>query len=300
LRDIGPILNNAGVQQNESTLSRALELYDKQKKTPVEVAIELGLEADEAIRLHREYFKLLGCTEFANVYLQIKDNPWGYVDFVKLAQSLGISDGEVIKLIEITKDYPRVTSIYEKLKADINLLENEISNLAKDRQRLSDVISNLCKTENQLQLTIKELQAKLAKLDLQRERTENFVKQYQEKNIEYNKVKTVIRGEVESVLADRRELLRLAVRSTIELLRLQPQKFLSLHYNRSTIYPENDEDLALIDAEQLYEKMAENITNKVVTYLSDNISSMSVFAQNRLYGEQAFHPNLTTFTSSSH
>jgi hypothetical protein len=77
----------------------------------------------------------------------------------------------------------------------------------------------------------------------------------------------------------------------IELLRLDPQKFLSLHYNRSTIHPENDEDLALFDVEQLYGKMLENITNNVVTSLSDNILSISAFAQNRLFRERAFHPN---------
>jgi chromosome segregation ATPase len=67
----------------------------------------------------------------------------------------------------------------------MNILENEISNLAKDRQRLSDSISNLRKAENQLQLTIKELQAKNPKLVLQRERTENFVKEYHDNNVEY-------------------------------------------------------------------------------------------------------------------
>jgi chromosome segregation ATPase len=67
----------------------------------------------------------------------------------------------------------------------MNILENEISNLANDRQRLSDSFSNLRKAENQLQLTIKELQAKRPKLVLQRERTEYFVKEYHENNVEY-------------------------------------------------------------------------------------------------------------------
>jgi hypothetical protein len=86
-------------------------------------------------------------------------------------------------------------------------------------------------------------------------------------------------------------LLKLAARSIIELLRLDPQKFLSLHYNRSTIHPENDEDLILVELEQLYEKILENTTNRVVTSLSENKSSMSAFAQEELRKGQAFHPN---------
>lgn len=88
---IKAVLNRAGLDQNTSITSRVFELYS-QEKTPLEMAIALGLEADEAIRLHREYFKLLGCTEFTKVYLQIKDNPWPYVNLVRLAQNSGISD----------------------------------------------------------------------------------------------------------------------------------------------------------------------------------------------------------------
>ena len=113
---------------------------------------------------------------------------------------------------------------------------------------------------------------------MQKIRLQNFVKDFQDNNIEYNKVKQAIEGEVEYVLADRRRLLRMAIQSVIELLRLDPQKFHSFYYNQSTIQPENDEEPALVEAERLYEKMLENITNKVITNLSDNISSMSSFA----------------------
>ena len=47
----------------------------------------------------------------------------------------------------------------------------------------------------------------------------------------------------------------------------------------------------MVEAERLYDKILENITNKVVTNLSDNISSVSTFARQELREEQAFHPN---------
>ena len=71
----------------------------------------------------------------------------------------------------------------------------------------------------------------------------------------------------------------MAIQSVIELLRLDPQKFHSFYYNQSTIQPENEEP-ALVEAERHYEKMIENITNKVVTDLSDSISSIPSFTQN--------------------
>ena len=70
----------------------------------------------------------------------------------------------------------------------------------------------------------------------------------------------------------------MAIQSVIELLRLDPQKFHFFYYNQSTIQPENDEEPILVEAERLYEKMLENITDNVVTSLSDNVSYQSAFA----------------------
>ena len=168
---------------------------------------------------------------------------------------------------------------YDRLKAELYSLEDEKSNSAKDYHRLCNEISGMESTVDQLQLTIRESKDEKAKLELQKIRLQNFVKDFRNNNIEYNKVKQAIKGQLEHVLADRRRLLRIAIKSVIELLRLDPQKFHSYYYNRSTINPENGEEPALVEAGRLYEKMLENITNKVVTNLSDNMSSMSSFVQ---------------------
>jgi hypothetical protein len=72
-------LNRTGLDESTSMHSRAFELF-KEGMSPLDVAIKLNLEAEKAITLHQEYFMLLGCTEFSKVYLQIKDNPWPYVN----------------------------------------------------------------------------------------------------------------------------------------------------------------------------------------------------------------------------
>ena len=134
-------------------------------------------------------------------------------------------------------------------------------------------------TVNELQLTIRESKDEKAKIELQKIRLQNFVKNFQDNNIEYNKIKHAIQGELEYVLADRRQVLRMAIQSVIELLRLDPQKFHAFYYNQSTIQPENNEEPILVEAEGVYEKMLENFTNKVVTDLSDDISFMSSSTQ---------------------
>ena len=108
---IKAILNKAGRDQNTSIHSRVFELYSLQK-TPVQVAIALGLKAEDAIRYHQEYFMLLGCTEFTKVYFQIKDNPWPYVNFVKLTQNSRMGESEVVELLKSQTDtFPELIRI---------------------------------------------------------------------------------------------------------------------------------------------------------------------------------------------
>src|SRR5918996_3677760 len=99
---IKAISNRAGLDECISISSRAFSLFSE-GKTLLQTCILLNLKAEDAIRYHQEYFMLLGCTEFTKVYLQIKDNPWPYVNLVKLAKNSGISDDEVIEVLQIAK-----------------------------------------------------------------------------------------------------------------------------------------------------------------------------------------------------
>jgi hypothetical protein len=117
--------------------------------------------------------------------------------------------------------------------------------------------------------------------------------------LEYNKVKQAIKGQLEYVLADRRQLIRMAVQAVIEILRADPQKFRTFYYNQSTVQPANNEEPLLVEAKQIYEKILESNTNKIVTTVIDNISPMSTFGQKELCGEQAFHPNFDAIENNS-
>lgn len=120
---IKAVLNKAGLDQSISIPSRAYDLYVKQK-IHVEVAIELNLEADEAIRHYHDYLKLLGITEFTKVYLQVKDNSMLFVNLFKLSQNAGMNDSEVVELLKIANgSLPRIKLEYDRVRAELNSLE---------------------------------------------------------------------------------------------------------------------------------------------------------------------------------
>ena len=161
---IKAVLNKAGLDQITSISSRTFELY-VQQKTPVEVAIALNLKAKEAIDYYHEYFMLLNITEFTKVYLQIKDNPWAYVNLVKLTQNSGMSDGEVVELLKIANGYlPRVRLDYDRVTNELNSWKAELNNTVRIYQQFCDKNLEMNKRINELQLIIDELEAKKTEL----------------------------------------------------------------------------------------------------------------------------------------
>ena len=159
------LANRAGLDESTSISSRTFELY-VQQKTPVEVAIALNLEAEKAINYYHQYFMLLGITEFTKAYLQVKDNPWPFVDLVKLAQNSGIRDGEVVELLKIANGYlPRIRLEYDRLKAELNSWKVEISNAVRIYQQFCDRNIVLKKREDELQHSVNKLEAKEAELN---------------------------------------------------------------------------------------------------------------------------------------
>ena len=168
---IKAVLNKAGLDESTSISSRAFELFSE-GKTPLEVAIKLNREANEAIRLHQEYFMLLGCTEFTKIYLQIKDNPWSFVNLVRLVQNMGMSDGEILELLKIANGYlPRIRLEYDRHKAELNSLKAEISNTVRIYQGFCDRNLELKKREDELHLIVDGLEAKRT-TELQKTTTE--------------------------------------------------------------------------------------------------------------------------------
>ena len=168
---IKAVLNRAGLGETTSISSRAFELY-VQQKTPVEVAIALNLEAEKAINYYHEYFMLLGITEFTKTYLQVKDNPWPFINLVKLTQNARMGDGEVVELLKIANGYlPRVKLEYDRVKEEINSCKAEVNSWKAELNNTAIIYQNFCdrnlalkNREDELQSSVNDLEIKETEL----------------------------------------------------------------------------------------------------------------------------------------
>ena len=169
---IKAVLNRAGLDESTSIHSRAFELFSK-GQTPLQVAIKLNLEAQTAIQYHQQYYMLLGCTEFTKAYLQVKDNTSQFINLAKLVQDAKISNCEVEELLKIANRYlPRVRLEYDRLKeeksslvAELNSWKAEVNNAARTYQLFCDRNLALKNREDELQLSISELERKETRLN---------------------------------------------------------------------------------------------------------------------------------------
>jgi predicted transcriptional regulator len=157
---IKSVLNRAGLDESTSTHSRAFELFSE-GKTPLEVAIKMNLEADIAIQYHQQYYMLLGCTEFTKIYLQIKDNPWPFVNLTNLVHDSRMGDGEVVELLKISNGYlPLVRLEYDRTKAELYSLKAELSSTVQKYEQFNDSNIALKRREDELHLNIGKLEAR--------------------------------------------------------------------------------------------------------------------------------------------
>jgi uncharacterized protein YerC len=186
---IKAIANKSGLGESTSISSRAFELY-VQQKTPVEVAITLNLEAEKAIQYYREYFMLLGITEFTRVYLQVKNNPMGFVRFFELSQKLGMGDGEVAELLKIANGHlPRVRLEYGRVideinwyKAELNSWKAALNNEVRVYQDFCDRNLALKNREVELQSSVNDLEIKEAELQKTTTELQQHLAELQENN----------------------------------------------------------------------------------------------------------------------
>jgi predicted transcriptional regulator len=297
---IKAVLNKAGLDQNTSISSRVFELYSQQN-SPLQVAIALGLKAEEALRYHREFYMLLGCTEFTKLYLRIKDDPWPFVNLVKVALDAGMNEVQVLELLRIANgSLPKVRLEYDRLEVERSSLEANVQRSARTLQEISDRTSKESKTLEQYRTFCNQLKEEIEKLITKKIRLENAIDSFQNNNETYIKIKQIVIQEIESIISNPRRLLQFALASIFESSRKHPGRLHAMYYNMPTIrtikrwsseipignnqdnqYDNNyasdygiSEKMLLDEAEQLYNRVTEeSMIACTINEMTDNAES---------------------------
>jgi hypothetical protein len=106
-----------------SLAAQAYKLFSE-RKTPLQVAIELNLGESEATKFYKEYWKLKQLHNLNMVYEETKRDIEPFLRLYRLSKAAGMSARHVINLLEIANtNLPDIQCRYERLKREVNTLE---------------------------------------------------------------------------------------------------------------------------------------------------------------------------------
>jgi hypothetical protein len=233
-RDIGEIVNKASKekdrQQHRSLSTQAYDLFSK-GKTQLEVAIMLNIRENEVSQYHREYCSLIGRDTVNDIYREIKDNIWHFVNLYRSAKSARVDIPHVVKLLNIANNnLPSIQHEYEQLQRDISALEEDKRRAARDFQNIIDETIVIGNKLNSIQLECQNQTTHMRQLYQKRMKQEALIRQLENDNDVYNKIRKAAKENVTDALANRKELLRLAIFCVIESIRMDRDKYGPLIY----------------------------------------------------------------------
>ena len=219
-------------QERVKTTSESTQAYSlfASGKSSLEVAIELGLEADEAIRHQKEFWKLTQLDRLSLLYDELKGNVWPFLDLCRLSMNAGMDAPKVINFLQIANnELPRIERVIENFRFVRD-------NLELDKQNIRNQIFSLQRILEDYRSAIREETARINRLRQERIQREQVIHQVEQKYLE---IKNTVHQVVEDVLENHRQLLGFALLSLIETLRKDPNKLPILYFKHNFRYLPN-------------------------------------------------------------
>jgi hypothetical protein len=301
-RDIGAILNKTFVEKAEgskeqqeeiqqlSVSSQAYKLFSE-RKTPLEVAIELNLGESEATKLYKEYWKLKQLHNLNMVYEETKGDIEPFLKLYKLAKRKGIGVKQVVDILAIANnDLPALEWRFKRLGNDMSMLQFQKRIDERNLYQLNNKIAATTKLLNSFRMSCGRERREIENLYNEKARLEGIVTEFKNTNGEYlDKIKQAAEDKLKGVLTNGKLLLQFATFSVIESLRSNPELYHFISYSSSVKTTSNtygsnylslvssrrqqqqqsfnDSYTALIleEAEKLYNKLMTELANRVIT-----------------------------------
>ena len=272
--DIGAIIKREfGSEKLElSRDAQVLKLFAKGTKM-IDIAIKFNVSANEVKRLHREYRDLCGMEELNKIYNAHGDEIESFVQLYKAGKEQGLSTEEIINSVRYANDLPILELKYDKVKDEVREIEDRKQNLISEIQNLDDtseisrnVITSIDQVLNQKRKEVKSLEYEKQKL----QNTILWMMGFKE----YKKIKSIARQQIETSLNDKRALLMVALVSTIEAVKLDPEKQILFSNiprdtNGQSYYLEQQRKQLLELSEHFFNKFANDIVNMTISTFVD-------------------------------
>ena len=232
-------IGNGSSQSNQKS-TQAYKLFSK-GKTPVEVAIQLGLSEKQATRYCREYWELKGLHELTLLYEERKDHLPSFLRLHNIMQRQEIDDEKhIANVLKYSKEIPNLKKYWENLQSNNHNLKRQNQELERDLQARKKQMLDLTEVENMHRRNVDTLQDDIDRLLNERRQLQQFVLRFRNSNEKYLKIKDAAEEQVNRLLTEEETLLDLALKAVIEALRMDPDRY-AIIYNSK--YDDNNDNV---------------------------------------------------------
>ena len=126
VRDISKIIRTLeGIPEEKSIETQALELFYQGKK-PIEVAVDLNLNAPKTSKLYKDYLKLEGFHKLVLLYEEINDNLSLFLKLYYTIIQNGIKLNEIVNLIKNSNEFANLKTAILIKKNELYSIEGRI------------------------------------------------------------------------------------------------------------------------------------------------------------------------------
>jgi hypothetical protein len=268
-------------QQQEELSSRAYKLFSEKKST-VEVAIELNLREPVVTKLYREYLKLKQYHKLNLIHKETNGKLWTFLKLYKeLIKKRHMSIEQVANIVDTAiHKLPHMENLYRQAKDQAEKMQHTIQRLANDIRALEYKISILDKIAFSSEQECKKKERLIEELTAQKDRLEKMIANILNGE-DYSKLKAIVKENVKAVLSDNKKLILVSFAAIIQVLKADPQ-MVNLIYDMPTTandrkqlknsndnnniakYLECNKDKILDLAEKNYQNLVEVLTNNVI------------------------------------
>jgi hypothetical protein len=282
LRDIKGILDKANGVQSSSTSSQAYQMFSE-GKSPMEVAIALNMRESEVTQLYKESWTLKQIYDLNSIYLETKGDLASFVRLYKLSKESGLNVEHVMSILRLVDDNNllRLEEKYHSLKLEVESLEKITKSSIRTLRDYDIQLDALGKSfDNYCQLC-QEQEVKLNDLQKKKLREEDLVRQFENNDKGYHKIRNVVQEKVYDILSNNAILLKLAVASIIQSMRNNPEQYISLirdncsSTNYNILYhpfytngynTQYFKTILLNDAVNVYNDLAKSLIDEILRY----------------------------------
>ena len=239
VRDIKPILDkyrvddSSGYSGNDregsdslmSISSRAYKLFHEEMMIPLEVAIALNIEAQDAIRYYNEFLEMNNRGTLAKLFNEIGNEGISWLlQLCAVARSKKMSISQVIECVSIyNEDLPMIKQMREDANRGLEDVLQQEYQCDKRVEYLNHLTEKLTDNVESKQTASEKVDKERWKLIGQTLRLRRFISEFKNNNATYRKIEQFVEDTVDRILreGDNMKLLEFAL---ISVLKSLPQK----------------------------------------------------------------------------